>query len=172
MSLLTHDVESKADKAVMSCQRQQNLVHEQNVLEIVDDALPVQEVHGRREEVPVQGLGEAEVLLLARDVGDGNNFLERDDLDGSYKPDDVDVAGEHGDEKAGNHHEGPYRPGNEGLFLFLVFGLSGFLRNQRNALEIRYGSQVQQDSSSPLRELWSDERRGRCWRWRVPRLHR
>lgn len=143
MSPLTHDVESKADEAVMSRQRQQNLIHEQNVLEVVDDALSVKEVHSRCKKVPVQGLGEAKVLLLAGDVGDGNNFLERDDLNGSHNADDVDVAREHGDEKAGNHHEGPYRPGNEGLFLLLVFGLGGLLRDQRKESVISYNSAIE-----------------------------
>jgi hypothetical protein len=37
------------------------------------------------------------------------------------------MTGEHGDEETSNHHESPYRAGDEGLLLFLIFGLGGFL---------------------------------------------
>jgi hypothetical protein len=40
------------------------------------------------------------------------------------------MTGEQGDKKAGDHHEGPYRPGNEGLLLLLVFGLLRLLGNR------------------------------------------
>lgn len=137
---LTHDVESKANESVVRGQREQHLVDEEDVLEVVDDTLSVQEIHCCREEIPIQGLGEAEVLLLAGDVGDGNDFLEGDNLDRGDQTNDIDVTGEHGDEKAGDHHESPYRAGNEGLLLFLVFGLNGFLiefirRAVRNIIE-------------------------------------
>ena len=49
----TEDVQNKADEAVVRRQRQENLVNQYNVLEIVDDALAVQKVHGRCEPVPV-----------------------------------------------------------------------------------------------------------------------
>ena len=45
---------------MMGGQGQQNAVNEQDVLEVVDDALAVQKVHGGAEEVPVQRLGEAQ----------------------------------------------------------------------------------------------------------------
>lgn len=150
MSLLTHDVESETDKSVVGRERQQNFIHEQNVLEIIDDALSVQEIHGRCEEVPVQGLGEAQVLLLTRHIGDSNDFLEREDLNCSHNANDVNVSGEHSDEKASNHYEGPYRSGNEGLFLLLVIGLSGFLRNRRKRDLVSYSPQVHQDSITYL----------------------
>lgn len=107
----------------MRRQGKENFIHQQNVLEVVDDALSIEEVHGCREEIPVEGLGEAEVLLLARNVGDGDNFLERNNLNGSHQDDDIDMTGEQGDKKAGDHHKCPYRPGNESLFLLLVLGL-------------------------------------------------
>ena len=65
------------------------------MLKIVDDALSIQEIHGRREEVPIQGLGESEVLLLAGDIGDGDDFLERHDLNCGDQADDIDMTGEH-----------------------------------------------------------------------------
>lgn len=54
---LTKDVEQEADEAVVRCQRQQDLVNQNNVLEVVDDRLAVEEVHGGREPIPVQTLG-------------------------------------------------------------------------------------------------------------------
>lgn len=68
---------------MMRRQRQEHLVYQQNMLEIVDDALSVQEVHCRREPVPIQGLGKAEVLLLAGNVGDVNDLFEGDNLNRS-----------------------------------------------------------------------------------------
>lgn len=124
---LTHDVERKANEPVVCRQRQKHLVDQQNMLEIVDDAFSVEKIHGRREKVPVQRLGEAEILLLTGNIGDGNDFLERDDLNRSHNDNNVDVSGEHGDEKERDHDESPYCPRNEGLFLLLVFGLGGFL---------------------------------------------
>jgi hypothetical protein len=37
------------------------------------------------------------------------------------------MTGEHGDEETSNHHEGPYRAGDEGLLLLLIFRLDRFL---------------------------------------------
>lgn len=160
----THNIEEKANEAVVSGQRQQHLVNEQDVLEVVDNALSVKEIHGRREEIPVQGLGEAEVLLLAGYIGDGNNFLERDDLDGSNQNDDVDVTGEHGDKETRDHDESPYRAGNEGLLLLLVFGLGGFLiKLIKNAVRDIYRIMLQFCTNSPPRGSKIAWRRHSCW---------
>lgn len=59
---------------------QQNAVHEQDVLEVVDDALAVEEVHGRSEKVPVQRLGKAQATVLAGHIGYGDDLLEGHDL--------------------------------------------------------------------------------------------
>ena len=37
---------------MMSCERQKNLVHQKNVLEIIDHSLSVEIIHGHRQEVP------------------------------------------------------------------------------------------------------------------------
>lgn len=37
------------------------------------------------------------------------------------------MTGEQGDEETGDHHKCPYRPGDEGLLLLLIFGLGGIL---------------------------------------------
>lgn len=109
--------------------REQNFINQQDVLEVVDHALSVQEVHSCRQKVPIQRFGEPQVLLLVGDVGDSDNLLERNDLNSSNEGDDIDMTGEQRDEETGNHHEGPYRPGNEGLLLLLIFGLGRFLKS-------------------------------------------
>lgn len=57
-------------------QRKQNLINKQDVLEIVDHALSVQEIHSGRQKVPIQRFSEPQVLLLIRDTGDRDDFLE------------------------------------------------------------------------------------------------
>lgn len=95
------------------------------MLEVVDDALAVQEVHGSAEEVPVERLGEAQAAGLARHVCDGDDFLEGDDLHGGDDDDDVEVAGAEGPEEAGYHDEGPCGPRDEVCLFLLVLGLLG-----------------------------------------------
>lgn len=64
-------------------QRKQHLVHKQDVLKVVYHTLSVQEIHGGRQEIPIQRFGEPQVLLLIGDTGDRDDFLERNDLDAS-----------------------------------------------------------------------------------------
>ena len=49
----THDVEHEADEAVVSGEREEDFVDQDDALEVVDDAFAVEEVHGGCEEVPV-----------------------------------------------------------------------------------------------------------------------
>jgi hypothetical protein len=119
--LLTKDVEDKADEAVVSRQWQQNLVNEDNVLEVVDDALAVEKIHGGAEPVPVKALGGAQVSGAAGDVGNSNDLLEGDDLNGGDNEDDVDVTHEKSGEEQGDHDEGPEGTRVEvGLFLLVL----------------------------------------------------
>lgn len=97
------------------------------MLEVIDDTLSVQKVHGGGQEIPVQRLGKPQILLFAGDIGNGDNLLERDDLNSSRKTDNVDVAGEHGDEEPRNHDKGPYCPCNKSLLLLLIFGQLGLV---------------------------------------------
>jgi hypothetical protein len=97
------------------------------VLEVVYDALAVQEVHGRCQPVPIQGLGKAQPPGATRDIGNGDDLLERHDLHGGDNANDVDVAHEHGAKEAANHDKRPYRPSDEGLFLLLIVGHGGRL---------------------------------------------
>lgn len=119
--LRTKDVEDEADEAVVSRQWQQNLVNENNVLEVVDDALAVEKVHGGAEPVPVKALGGAQVAGAAGDVGNSNDLLEGDDLDGGDNEDNVDVTHEKSGEEQGDHDEGPESTRVEvGLFLLVL----------------------------------------------------
>jgi hypothetical protein len=50
---LTKNVQHETQETMVGCEWQQYPIHQQNMLEIVDDALSVKEVHGRSQEVPV-----------------------------------------------------------------------------------------------------------------------
>lgn len=130
-------------------QGKQHLVDQEDMLKVVDDALSIQEVHGRSQEVPVQRLGKPDILLFTRGVGNGDDLLERDYLHRRHNANDVDVAGEHGNKEKRYHHERPYRPGNESLPLLLVLGQCGFLGF---LLDISAGPGNHRDTSSPLPE--------------------
>lgn len=117
---LTNNIEHEADEAVVSGQGQQHLVHKDNMLKVVDDALPVQEVHGGGKPVPVQALGGAELAGSGGDARDGDDLLEGDDLDDGDDEDDVYVAHEEGGEEATDHEQRPYCPRYEVLLLLLV----------------------------------------------------
>lgn len=109
-------------------QRQENLVNQDNMLEVVYHSLSIQKVHGRSEPIPVEALCRSQLSRLAWDAGDGNDFAKGDDLDGGDDGDDVDVAHEEGGEEAGHHDEGPKGPRQEvGLFLVVL----GFLFGRR-----------------------------------------
>jgi hypothetical protein len=106
---------------MVGSEREQNAVDQQDVLEVVDDALAIEEVHGSAEEVPVERLGEAQTASLAGHIGDCNDLFEGDDLHGGDDDDDVDVAGAEDPEEAEDHDEGPYCAFYEvGLFLLVL----------------------------------------------------
>ena len=125
MTALTNDVQHEGDEAVVGGQGQQNPINQQDVLEVVDDALAVQKVHGGAEEVPVQRLGEAQAAGLAGDVGYRNDLLEADDLDGGDDHDDVEVAGAEGKEEAPDHDQRPGCAHDEVGLLLLILALLG-----------------------------------------------
>lgn len=117
---LTRNIEHEADEPMMRRKRQQDLVNEDDMFEVVDDAFTVEKIHSNGEKVPVQALGEAKASRPTWDVRDGDDFLERNDLDRSANHDDVDVAGEQGPEEASYHDKSPYRARDESLLLLLV----------------------------------------------------
>ena len=134
----THDIEHKADKPVMRRKREKHSIHQQNMLEIVDDALSIQIIHCRSQEIPIERFCKSQVLRFAGDIGDSNDLLERHDLDSGDQDNKVEVAGKQGHEEPGNHYERPYRPGNKGLLLLFVigelaFGRPGFLQIKRHS---------------------------------------
>lgn len=119
---------------MVGSEREQDLVNEDNVLKVVDDALAVQKVHCGGEPVPVKALGRSQGAGAAGDVGNGNDLLEGDDLDGGDDCDHVDVAHEEGAKEDANHDKGPQRPRPKvGHFLFvlgsLFFGGGRFLES-------------------------------------------
>lgn len=108
---------------MVSSERKQDLVDQDNMLKVVDDALSIEEVHGGGEPVPVQALGRAQGPGAAWNVGDGDDFFERDDLNSGDDANHVDMAHEKRKEKDGYHDKGPDRSSPEvGPFL-LVLGL-------------------------------------------------
>lgn len=96
------------------------------MLEVVNDALAVEKVHGSAEKVPVERLCEAQATCLAGHIGNGNDLLEGDDLDGGDDDDDEKMSGTKGPEEAGNHDEGPYCTGDEVCLFLLIFALWQF----------------------------------------------
>ena len=80
-------------------QGKQDAVNQQDVLEVVDDALAIQKVHGGAEEVPVERLGEAQAAGLAGDICDCDDLLKGYDLDRRDDDDYEEVAGTEGPEE-------------------------------------------------------------------------
>ena len=118
----THDVEHEADEAMVRSERQQDTIDQNNVLEVVNDALAVEEVHGRAEKIPIQRLGEAQAPCATRDIGNCDDFFERDNLHCRDHDYHVDVAGEDTAEEDTNHHECPDHARDEGLLLLFELG--------------------------------------------------
>lgn len=119
----TEDIEDEADEAVVSGQRQQDLVNQNNVLEVVNDSLAVEEVHGSRQPVPVETLSRSKGAGTAGDVGDGNDLLERDDLYSGNNGNDVDVSHKERGKEQGEHDKGPESASYEVGLLLFVLGL-------------------------------------------------
>lgn len=106
---------------MVGSQREQHFVDQNDVLEVIDDGLAVEKVHGASEPVPVEALGRPQRPRTAGDVGNGNNLLEGDDLYSGNNDDHVNVAHEQGTEEDTNHDERPKRPRPEVcLFLFIL----------------------------------------------------
>ena len=104
------------------------------MFEIINHTFPIQKVHGTGQPIPIQGLGEANVFLFTRGIGNGDDLLERDYLNCRNNTNDVDVTGKHGTEETSDHHECPYRPGNKCLFFLLIV-------RQRRLLRFLLGNQ-------------------------------
>lgn len=106
---------------MVSGQRQQDLVNQNNVFEVVNDSLAVEKVHGSCQPVPVETLSRSKGASTAGDVGDGNNLLERDDLYSGNNGNNVDVSHKERGKEQGEHDKGPESASYEvGLFLFVL----------------------------------------------------
>lgn len=127
MDKLTKYVENEADEAVMRSKRQEHSVNQDNVLKVVDDALAVEEVHGCSEPVPVEALGGPERASTARDVGNGNDLFEGDDLDGCDNGNHINVAHKERREEDSNHDKCPDSARPEVCLFLFVLGLDVFL---------------------------------------------
>lgn len=88
-------------------QRKKHLVNKYNMLKVVDDALSIEKVHGGGEEIPVHTLRGAQRSGSAGNVGNGNDFLEGDDLDCSDNGNHVNVAHEQCAEEDSDHDQRP-----------------------------------------------------------------
>jgi hypothetical protein len=117
----TKDIEKKADETMMGGQRQQHLVHQDDMLEVVNDTFTVQKVHGSRQPVPIQALCRLKVPSSTGNVGDSDHFFEGNDLNGSDDKNDVDVTHEERYEESTDHDQCPECPCHKvGLFLFVL----------------------------------------------------
>lgn len=108
---------------MVGSQGKQQTINHQDVLEVVDDALAVQEVHGGSEKVPVERLCETQATGLAGHVCNCNDLLERYALYGGDHDDYEEMACAESPEEGRNHDEGPYGAGNEVCLLLLILGL-------------------------------------------------
>lgn len=90
------------------------------MLKVIYHTLPIEKVHGGPQEVPVETLGKSQASSAAGDIGNGDDLLEGDNLDGGDDDDDVNVAREHCPKETSNHDEGPDGAGDEGLLFLLI----------------------------------------------------
>ena len=51
---LTNDIKHEADESVVGCERQQDLIHEDNMLKVVYYALSVEKVHSGSQKIPIE----------------------------------------------------------------------------------------------------------------------
>lgn len=129
--MFTDHVKHEADEPVMRRKWQQHFIHKDDMLEVVDDALAIEVVHGRAQKIPIQRLGEPQAPRPAWHVCDCNDLFEGYHLHPCYDKNDEYVAGEEGNEEGRYHDKGPYRPCDDGLLLLLVFGVLGFFLDLR-----------------------------------------
>lgn len=108
---------------MVSSQRQQDLVNQNNVLEVVDDSLAVEEVHCGCQPVPVETFSRSQGAGAAGNIGNGNNLLEGNDLDSGNDADNVNVTHEECGKEQGEHDKCPESAGYEVGLLLFVLGL-------------------------------------------------
>lgn len=122
----TYHVQHKAYKSVMRRQWQKHFVNQQDMLEVVDDRLAVQEIHGDPQEVPVERSGERQPFLLGRYLSNADDFFERDDLNGCDEEQHVHMPAKHAQEETTDHDKRPCCSNDKCLLLLLIFVLYAY----------------------------------------------
>ena len=56
---LTDDIKHEADKSVVGCERQQDLIHKNNMLKVVYYTLSIEKVHSGSQKIPIERSGES-----------------------------------------------------------------------------------------------------------------
>jgi hypothetical protein len=138
---LTNSVEHEADKAMVRCKGQKHLIYKHNMLEVVYDTFPIQEVHGCSQPVPIQRLCESQSSFSAWNARNGNDLFERYYLNRCNNCNYVNVPHEHRSEETAYHDKGPYRSGDESLLFLLIFGnlwLLSIISSQASTLRARF----------------------------------
>lgn len=105
---------------MVSGEREQKRIDQDNMLEVIDHTFAVQEIHGGSKKIPIQTLCELQLLLARRHICDSDDLFEGYDLHGANQRHDVDMAGRHSPEEGSYHHQCPYCPSYECLFLLFV----------------------------------------------------
>jgi hypothetical protein len=72
----TGDIKHETYESMVGSEWKKNLINKQNVLEVVDHALSIQEVHGSSQKVPVQRLRKAEAPCSTWYIGDRDDFFK------------------------------------------------------------------------------------------------
>ena len=89
---LTNDIKHEADKAVVGCERKQDFIHKNNMLKVVYYAFSIEKVHSGPKKIPIERSGKSQVLRLAGNVGDSDDFFERHNLDPSDDKNDIQMS--------------------------------------------------------------------------------
>lgn len=119
----TTDIEHEADEAMMRRKWWQDLINQNNVLEVVDHAFSIQEIHGSPQEIPVCRFCESQASGFAWNINDAHHFLERNDLNCRDEHYNIDVTCHDCANESSDHQKRPYRSCNEcRLFLLVVWG--------------------------------------------------
>lgn len=115
------NVQAVGKEAVMNGQRQQKVVNQDDVLEIVNHGLSFQKVNGCSQKVPIERPAPGQVFLTRRLCCQVDDFLEGKDLDQDHESNEPDVTSSKRDKKASNHDEGPNGSDYKVLFFLFLF---------------------------------------------------
>lgn len=103
----TGNVGGVQGELVVGHEEQSDAVCKQVFLEKVKDIGGVQKVHRRHQKVPIEQLGEGDFLISRRFQREGDDLLERQDLQHQDKDDQREMAAGKHQEEAADHDERP-----------------------------------------------------------------